>query len=252
MNNLAKFNGGNKNGSGPTSGGALARQATGTSALVNRPVARADVSHFHQNVQTTRIGFIIDATGSRQHSWDWATGIQEKMFRDVEQEQNPEIRLVHFGGDQLQDRGWHKSSGSLIEVMRHVDCQQGKTQYTPALDIYGKDNKKPRALVLIGDAFEGDVLENAYMQARILGNQDVKIFAFQEGEDETTKVAFNEMAHLTGGAYQQFNENTDLAGLLHGVTAYAMHGAEGLLRLAAGGDEAAERLAKSMRLLGPK
>ena len=46
----------------------------------------------------TRIGFIIDATGSRDATWEQAQTIQATMFRSIAKLSALSLRLAHFGG----------------------------------------------------------------------------------------------------------------------------------------------------------
>ena len=102
-----------------------------------------------------RIGFIVDATGSRQATWEQAQTVQARMFQSLAALGKAELRLVHFGGGALTDHGWSNDTKMLARKMAGIRCRQGLTQVLDALDLF-LFGEKPDALILVGDAFEED------------------------------------------------------------------------------------------------
>jgi hypothetical protein len=52
-----------------------------------------------------RIGFLIDATRSRENTWEQAQTIQATMFRSASGLKALKLRLVYFGGNRLTKLG---------------------------------------------------------------------------------------------------------------------------------------------------
>lgn len=188
-----------------------------------------------------RIGFIVDATGSRQQSWEAAQAIQGRMFRSVAGLGKVAIRLVHFGGDRLIDHGWRTDTHLLAREMAAVRCQPGLTQIIPALDLFlmGKTD----AIILVGDAFEEHpaALSN-FLQLFVACR--IPVFAFLEGESDVAESAFREIAEKTGGRFARLGDDLPLGDLCEGVAL-----------LTAGGEKAVRRLgnarARALLLNGP-
>ncbi len=81
------------------------------------------------------------------------------------------------------------------------------------------------ALVFVGDAME-ESSEDVLSAAGQLALAGVKAFMFQEGDDRAARVAFQDIARLTGGAYGAFDAGAAdrLAALLRAAAAYAAGG----------------------------
>jgi len=185
------------------------------------------------------IGFLIDATGSRTHTWREALQIQEQMFRSVSGMSALSLRLVHFGGVTLTDHGWMSSPHEVAAIMREVSCVGGSTQILPGLRAFLEDGEQPSAIILIGDCFEESASE-ATALALELKEAGIRVFSFHEGDEDFAATVFRELAETTGGKFARFGMELPLRDLCEGVTL-----------LTAGGDRAVKRLSnpKVRRLL---
>ena len=109
-----------------------------------------------------RLIFGLDATASRQPTWDAACTLTAEMFREAGAAGGLEMQLVYFRGDrECKASRWFSSSADLTNVMTRISCAAGETQIEKILDHAIRDTKvlKVNALVLVGDAME----ENADM-----------------------------------------------------------------------------------------
>lgn len=240
-----------------------------TSTAVGKPqIKLPDVKFIEEKVISANIGFIIDATASRQHTWDTAREIQDKLFSDVDKEKNLSSRLVYYRGiKKPEDTGWRSNAGSIADMMQGVKCESGKTQIVDSLSLYTNDRKKANIVVLIGDCFEEEK-EDAYEKAREMKKQGTRIFVFHEnrsdllGDSGTSaeeqryieqmqhaEKVFRTLAEITGGTFQRFDRKSSLEGLFGAAKSFALFGAEGLKKLAASGNQYALAMAKDMKLL---
>ena len=176
-----------------------------------------------------RLIFAIDATGSREHSWDHAANLQAEMFVEAAKSGALQIQLVYFRGlRECSHSPWVTDARTLANMMGKVKCETGHTQYLRVLDHIRKEHQAQpvSAAVLIGDMCEEEraTLRNA---ATGLG---VPLFIFQEGDDRDAAIIFKDLASNTNGAYSQFSPNSarELAELLRAVAAYAAGGMKAL------------------------
>lgn len=187
--------------------------------------------------QAGRLVFALDATMSRQPSWDLACSLQGRMFEVADKTSGLAVQLVYFRGlAECRASGWIGEPRRLTGLMNAIACQGGQTQIGRVLaHIRDEERRVPiRAFVYVGDAMEEEV-DRLSELAGELGLRGVRGFVFQEGFDPAASVAFAEIARLTGGAHARFDVNApnSLLELLRGAAAYASGGREALLRLAA-------------------
>lgn len=199
--------------------------------------------------QAGRLVFALDATMSRQPSWDLACSLQGQMFEVAAATGGLAVQLVHFRGlAECRASGWVGEPRRLTGLMNAIDCRGGQTQIARVLaHIRDEGRKVPiRAFVYVGDAMEEEV-DRLCALAGELGLRGVRGFLFQEGFDPAAGAAFAEIARLTGGAHARFDVNApnSLLELLRGAAAYASGGREALLRLA-GQSPAAQGLLTAM------
>ena len=179
-----------------------------------------------------RLLFALDATLSRERTWDRAVHIQSAMFHEASDLSGLAMKLIYFRGyDECRATGWQNDGRKLARLMQGVQCLGGRTQITRVLSYARKqlgEGGVP-ALVYIGDAVEedADVLSH---QAGELGLLGCKIFAFHEGKDRFAGSVFRSMAKNSGGGYFQFDERSHetLAKLLKAVARYASGGRQAL------------------------
>ena len=184
-----------------------------------------------------RLIFSLDATLSRQHTWDLACHIQAEMFEVVESVGGLDVQLNYFRGfRECRSSSWVSEAKALHGLMGRISCRGGKTQIKKVLinALREQSLQSVDALVFIGDAMEEN-LDILCDKAGELGLLGVPMFVFQEGRDPTTERAFKEMARLSNGAYARFDQASakHLSELLKAVAVYA---AGGLKALEASGD----------------
>ncbi len=197
-----------------------------------------------------RLIFALDATMSRQPTWDLAQSIQGEMFRTTAAQGGLEVQLVYFRGIQECRASPFVSGGEgLGAFMSRIACQGGRTQIGRVLrHALTETRARPvGALIFVGDAMEENI-DRLSMTAGELGLLGLKAFMFQEGDDLPTMAAFREIARLTGGAYAAFDRSAPrrLAELLGAAAAYAAGGLPELEKRAGRGEGAARLLLSQM------
>lgn len=186
----------------------------------------------------TRIGFIVDATGSRHATWEQAQTVQGRMFQAVAGLGRVSLRLVHFGGGVLTDHGWSEDTGRLAARMAAVRCHAGQTQVLPALRAFADDGERADAVILVGDAFEEEP-DEALLLCQALRQRGIRVFAFFEGDLRAAEDQFRLIAETTGGRFARLGDDLPLADLCEGVALLAAGGEKAVRRL---GNERARRL----------
>jgi hypothetical protein len=197
-----------------------------------------------------RLIFALDATMSRQPTWDLAQSLQAKMFEAAGGLGGLDVQLVYFRGlNECRASNFVSGGHGLAQLMSHIDVHGGSTQIRRVLAHARDEAKRARvaALVFIGDAMEEnpDTLASVAGELALLG---VKAFMFQEGQDPAARRSFGEIARLTGGAYSAFDAGASarLAALLRAAAAYAAGGHAALAREAEA-DSAAGLLLSQMQ-----
>jgi hypothetical protein len=189
--------------------------------------------------------FALDATMSRQPTWDLACRLQAGMFEAAAGTGALRVQLVYFRGfGECRASRWLDDASTLTQLMNRIDCRGGRTQIERVLSHVKAQAGRTRigALVFVGDAMEENI-DAICAAAGELGLVGVKAFMFQEGNDPQAERAFAEVARLTGGVHERFDSRAplSLAALLRAAAVYATGGVSGLTRLA-GSDATARRL----------
>jgi len=198
-----------------------------------------------------RLMFALDATMSRQPTWDQATQLQAEMFREAAAIGGLDVQLVYYRGfNECRASRWVSDAGKLAQLMTTIDCRGGHTQIGRVLShARAETAKKPvQALVFVGDAMEEDV-DHLCALAGELGLLRVPAFVFQEGSNAVAEQAFREIARLSRGAYCRFQPGAahELAALLRAAAAYAAGGLAALADLSERRQPGAQRLLAQMR-----
>jgi hypothetical protein len=175
-----------------------------------------------------RLIFALDATASREPSWDRACRIQGEMFEATAALGGLDVKLVYYRGfNECKASRWMSNAADLHRVMRAVSCLGGETQIERVLAHALAETKRQRvgALVFVGDAMEESV-DRLCQLAGELGLNGVPIFLFHEGDNPIAARAFRQMAKLSRGAYLRFDlASADrLKDLLGAVAVYAAGG----------------------------
>jgi hypothetical protein len=197
-----------------------------------------------------RLIFAIDATMSRQPTWDSAAEIQTEMFDVAQSIGGLAVQLVYFRGrGEFDASQWTTSAAILADRMNSVRCKSGFTQVRHVLQHTIKEARQTKvgALVYVGDCFEenADVVAKEAGALALLG---VPAFMFHEGDDPTAEGMFREIARLTKGVYARFDHGAAarLRDLLKAAAVYAAGGGLALKRY--GEEKGGEilRIAQSM------
>ena len=209
-------------------------------------VAKARAMSPHEAGARGRLVFALDATMSRQPTWDMACTLQADMFREAASLGSLDIRLVYYRGfNECRATGWISDSAELARLMSKIDCRGGNTQIGKVLSEARREAAASgvRAVVFVGDAMEEKV-DDLCAKAGELGMLKVPVFVFQEGHDAVAERAFREIARLTGGAWCRFDPGAgaQLRELLRAAAAYAAGGRDALKRLSARESGAAKLL----------
>jgi len=208
------------------------------------PVKREDTS------PRTRLIFALDATASRQPTWDRACAIQGDMFRAVDDIGSLAVQLCFYRGyGEFSASPWFGRAEDVVQNMTSVFCLGGLTQIGKVLRHTLAEAKKSKvgALVFIGDCVEEnpDHLSHLAGQLGILG---VPVFLFHEGGDPGARRVFEQIAHLTRGAACSFDQGSaaQLRDLLSAVAVYAAGGWKALERFSDGRHESVKRLTRQL------
>lgn len=188
--------------------------------------------------QDGRLLFALDATMSRQPTWDLACQLQAEMFRAIPKPSALQVQLLYFRGlGECRASKWVIDSDALARLMSGIDCRGGHTQIGKVFAHARGEHTKRRinAVVYVGDAIEENV-DDLAAKAGELGLLGVPLFVFQEGRNGQVEAGFREFARLSKGAYARFDASApqELAALLKAVAAYASGGRE-MLKLQASG-----------------
>ncbi len=182
--------------------------------------------------QPGRLLFAIDATASREPTWDMASHIQAEMFAETETLGGLEIQLCFYRGfGEFRASKWLTRSTDLIQRMNRVRCLAGQTQIRKVLRHAVKETKqrKVNAVVFVGDVVEEDIDALGHLAGE-LGLHGTPAFIFHEGGEPISRRAFTQIAKLSGGAYCSFDAGSakQLRDLLTAVAVYSAGGRRAL------------------------
>lgn len=198
-----------------------------------------------------RLIFAMDATASREPTWDRACHLQGEMFKATGNLGGLEVQLVFFRGfGECKASPWVSSANQLVKRMTAVRCLGGITQIGRVFKHAIKETRarKVNALVLVGDSMEEDV--DALCQlAGELGLLGVPAFIFHEGNNPIAMRAFRQFARLTGGAYCRFDSTSadQLRDLLAAVAVYAAGGLRALENYGGKGNAAVAQITSQVK-----
>ncbi len=195
-----------------------------------------------------RLIFALDATMSRQPTWDMACGLQGAMFDAAAGVGGLSVQLVYFRGmGECAASKWVGDARRLGAMMARIDCRGGHTQIGRVLAHARRaaEAAPVAALVYVGDAMEEDA-DALCAKAGELALLGTRAFLFHEGGDPAAGRVFREIARITGGVCLPFDARAaaELRALLAAIAAWA---AGGRKALEARGDRASARLLADLR-----
>jgi hypothetical protein len=203
-----------------------------------------------------RLMFVMDATASREPTWDRACQIQGDMFQTTAGLGGLDIQLVYYRGfRECQASPWVSSSQDLLRRMTEVRCLAGQTQIGRVLAHCARQTRGERvnALVFVGDSMEEDI-DRLGQQAGELALLGVPMFIFHERGDPAARRAFEMLARLTRGACCPFDASSarQLKELLAAVAVFAAGGRPALEHYSRSqGGEAVRLLTRQLGSAGP-
>lgn len=198
-----------------------------------------------------RLMFALDATASRERTWDHATQLQAEMFVAARDAGGLQVQLTYFRGfAEFYKTPWCRDSGTLLGLMTGIQCRGGTTQIERVLRHALSENKAQRihCVVYVGDSME-ESAEILCQLAGQLGILNVPLFMFQEGADPLASDTFARMAKLSKGAYSHFDSASaaQLRELLRAVAVYASGGMQALEQFSRQASEPVRRLTQQLR-----
>jgi hypothetical protein len=232
-------------------GSAPPSPASGTATEVQDFIAKMKSVAPSSSGLPGRLIFAMDATMSRQPTWDMALSLQSDMFAVVKDIGGLDVQLVFFRGmNECRASRWVSDPGELARLMTTVSCRGGLTQLGRVLTHAAEETAKRRvnAVVFVGDAMEEDI-DAVCAKAGALGLRGVPVFLFQEGSKPEVTRAYKEIARLTKGATCRFGAGSadELRALLRAVAVYASGGRKALLALSSrSGEKGAQLLLSQM------
>jgi hypothetical protein len=175
-----------------------------------------------------RLLFCMDATASREPTWDRAARIQGEMFVAAEGLGGLDVRLAFYRGfDDFKASRWTSDGLELARLMSRVECLAGNTQIGRVFTFAAEETRRQKlnAVIFVGDCFE-EHLDTVGAHAGQLGLLGVPVFLFQEGDNAVAARAFAQFARLTNGRHCRFDASSpeELRRLLGAVAAYAAGG----------------------------
>jgi hypothetical protein len=209
-----------------------------------------------------RLIFALDATASRESTWDMAAQLQASMFEEAAKIGGLDVQLVYYRGtDEVRHTSWFTDVHELVRQMSTIRCMSGATKIARILRHIRSEHAREKisAAIFIGDAVE-ETPSELYAAAADLG---VPVFVFQEGNGQVmyfnqhgelvsdhppqkVEQIFRELARMTNGAYARFDAGAalKLGGLLQAVATFAVGGTKALADL---GTDSARKLLMQVR-----
>ena len=179
-----------------------------------------------------RLMFALDATMSREGTWDQAAAVQADLFHEAGRVGGLSVQLIWFRGvGEFRAHPWTTRSDDLVRQMTAVRCRAGPTQIGRTLAHAAAEHERGAvaAMVYAGDACE-EPADPLVAQAGALGMQGLRLFMFQEGLDPVATDVFQAVAKVSGGAYARFGTGSagTLRSLLRATAVYAAGGPKAL------------------------
>lgn len=186
------------------------------------------------NEPRPRLLFAMDATASREVSWNVAKEITGAMFEAVPGALD--VALAYHGGGRLQEiTPFSPDAKAFLDKVYTVRCRAGMTALNQVLQG-ATEVSQLKALIYIGDCFE-ESPTGAVELAQQLKLKGVRCFIFHDASSASggydikagAKV-FASIAKITGGALLPFDETSPqmVKALLEAISIYAAQGIKAL------------------------
>ncbi|WP_417584934.1 VWA domain-containing protein [Nitrincola sp.] len=197
-----------------------------------------------------RLIFALDATASRQASWDQACQLQSELFLATRDLGGLSVQLCYYRGfGEFRVTPWINDTNELLRQMNGVSCLGGHTQIRKVLSQAVKETriKQVRAIILVVDCCEEDS-DTLCQKAGELGMLNTPVFIFHEGQDSQAGQVFQQICKLSGGAYTPFDSRSAdvLRELLAAVAVYASGGRKALEHLSTSQSQHIKRLTQQL------
>lgn len=198
-----------------------------------------------------RLIFALDATGSREPTWDQACHLQSELFMATRDLGGLAIQLCYYRGfGEFKATKFVTETSQLLNLMNGVSCLGGRTQISRVLAHAVKETRSEavKAVVFIGDCCEEPV-DDLCHTAGELGMLRTPVFMFHEGADAHARAVFQQVSKLSGGAYAPFDRNSPqaLKDLMAAVAVYASGGARALQDFSSRSSAEVKRLTQQIR-----
>lgn len=209
-----------------------------TTADVRRFLAAAQANPLTRTPQRTRrVLFALDATASREPTWDMAMALHAELFQAAsaagrDAETRISVQLAYYRGhNEFHTSPWSSAPADLIAEMTGVACRGGLTRIGRVLaHALAETRREPvAAAVFVGDCCEEPAAALTAAAGR-LALFKLPFFVFQEGNDRAAAEVFQAIARITGGAYAPFAPGgAERLRALFGIVAqYAARGRRGV------------------------
>lgn len=177
---------------------------------------------------TSRIMLALDATASRQPTWDMACALHAELFLAARDVGEVAVQLLFYRGlGELRKSPWVHSREQLLQLMQKVSCAGGLTQIGRLLrEALREGGKHPvKALIFVGDCFE-EPEDEVLALAGKLGLLNLPVIMLQEDNYAEATRAFSKIAKLSGGAHLPFASGSKehLRRLLGAAVSFAVGG----------------------------
>ena len=198
-----------------------------------------------------RLIFAMDATASREPTWDNACHLQGEMFMATAPLGGLAIQLCYYRGFmEFRALDWCEDTATLLRQMSAVRCLGGHTQIERLLNhaLQEHTNQKLQAVVFVGDVIEENPDTLCQLAGKV-GLLNLPLFMFQEGSHPGVRSIFQQMSHLSGGAFAPFDLNSasELKQLLSAVAVYAAGGHQALLDFSKRSGSEIKRLTRQLK-----
>lgn len=177
--------------------------------------------------------FAVDATASRQSTWDQAAHLTAQMFREVATTGVLSMQVGYFrGDDECRFSGWKDDPMALVSMMTSVMCASGMTQIRKVLEHAKRESAKLKiaAMIYIGDCCEAEGGDTRDVIAGLAAQVGMPVFVFQEGDDSVAGEVFAELARISGGKRFAFQPDclSQLAEVLAAIAKFSVGGNKAL------------------------